>query len=222
MRGRIFVGIILVILGIGLLMDRTGVIPFSQLISTYWPVILIIIGINELFSSEHSFAPGTALVLIGTFFLLKRLDVLPIDIGKYFWPVLLMLVGLLIIFGRPKLKGMPVSDNDSLDHFVIFSGLQNKSMSKNFKGGSATAILGGMDLDIRDAELSEGGASLDLTAILGGINIKVPAHWKVVVTGTPLLGGWENKTKTPPEVSEDQPTLNIRCFALLGGMDIGN
>ncbi|HZJ58064.1 MAG TPA: DUF5668 domain-containing protein [Clostridia bacterium] len=222
MRGRIFIGILLIALGLGFLLDRLGIILFSTLISTYWPAILILVGASQLFSKGHSEISGIILIFLGSFFLLKKLELLPEDIGKYFWPALLIIIGIIIIFGRSRHSGMPVSGEDAVNHFVVFSGLENKCISQDFKGGSATAIFGSIDLDLRDANLREEGAFLDLTAVFGGISLRVPDRWKVIATGTPLFGGWENKTRTPSDMPQDQPNLKIRCFALFGGMEIKN
>ena len=222
MHGRTFVGILLVVLGAGFLLDRLDIIQFSTLLSIYWPVFLLIIGANQLFSRGYSATSGIALILIGLFFLLKNLGLLPSDIGRYFWPVLLIIIGLVIILGRSRHGGMPTYKDDALNHFVIFSGLESKCISKDFKGGSATAVFGGIELDLRDADLSKEGGFLDLTAVFGGIELRVPASWKVIVKGTPIFGGWENKAKTPDGAIEDQPVLNIRCLAMFGGIEIGN
>lgn len=222
MHGRTFVGTILVLLGAGFLLDNLEIIQFSASISIYWPVILIVIGANQLLTKGHSVISGTVLILAGLFFSLRNLGLLPVDIGSYFWPALLIITGLLVIFGRLRYNGVPMSKDDSLNHFVVFSGLESKCISKGFKGGRATALFGGIDLDFRDADLGKEGAVLELTAVFGGINIKVPDHWKVVVTGTPIFGGWENKTKTPADLAESQPTLSVRCFPLFGGIEIAN
>ena len=222
MRGRTFIGIILVLLGAGFLLDKMAIISFSDLLSTYWPIILIIIGIKHLFSKEDSYTSGIVLTLVGAFFLLRNLGLLPTDFWKYFWPAVLILVGILIIFGRSRGGGVPISKADDFNHFVILSGLASRSISKDFRGGKATAILGGIDLDLRDARIVRESAYLELTAAFGGIDLKVPEEWNVVVTGTPILGGWENKTKTPVGTSENIPTLNIKCFAMFGGVGITN
>ncbi len=50
MKGRTFIGILLIILGAVFLLDRLQVVKFATLISMYWPVLLIGVGVNQLFS----------------------------------------------------------------------------------------------------------------------------------------------------------------------------
>lgn len=222
MQGRSFIGIILIALGAGFLLDQLDIISFTTLISIYWPVFIILIGANHTFTKGHSTSWGIVLILVGLFFLLRNLDLFPSDIGKYFWPVLLIVIGVVIIFGRPRHDGLARYKDDILNHFVVFSGLEGKCVSKDFKGGSATVVFGGIDIDLRDANLSEEGAFLDLVAVFGGIDLKVPDNWKVIVKGTPIFGGWENKTRTPDNPGENQPTLNIKCLVMFGGMGVEN
>jgi len=222
MKGRTFIGILLIILGTVFLLDRMEIVEFTTLISMYWPVILIAVGVNQLFSREHSNSSAIILISIGLFFQLKNLDLLPSDIGNYFWPVLLIIIGAIILLGGSKQSGILKYKDDTINHFVVFSGLENKCVSKNFKGGSATAAFGGIDLDFREAELSKEGAFLELTAAFGGIEIKVPEHWRVVVKGMPIFGAWENKVKALDVGGENQPILNVKCLVMFGGIEITN
>ena len=223
MRGRTFIGILFVILGTLFLLDKLEIIKFATLVSMYWPVILIAIGVNQLYSKGHSSKSAIILIFIGGFFQLKILGLLPSDIGKYLWPTILIVIGLFIIFERPKKKdNLEEYIDDIIDHFVVFSGLENKCISRNFTGGSATVAFGGIDLDLRQAELSQEGAFLELTAVFGGIEVKVPDHWRVVVKGTPIFGAWENKVKTSVGDIENQPVLEIKCLVMFGGIDILN
>ena len=91
--------------------------------------------------------------------------------------------------------------------------------SPSFRGGKATAIMGGMELDLRGAGLAEGAAELELSVIMGGIVIRVPRTWRLEIDAHPLLGGVEDKHTFEP----GQPsvgTLRIRASAILGGIEI--
>src|SRR5699024_11621830 len=98
------------------------------------------------------------------------------------------------IFSRVR-REKPSPYNQSLQAFSLFSGTEVRSRSKNFEGGSATAIFGGSEIDLRDAIISNAGATLDLSTIFGGITIYVPRNVQVQVTGIPSFGGWETKTR---------------------------
>ena len=66
----------------------------------------------------------------------------------------------------------------------------------DFRGGSVTAVMGGVELDLRKANLTS-TAYLDVVAFWGGIEIKVPAGWTVDARVVPLMGAFENKVDSP-------------------------
>ena len=74
-------------------------------------------------------------------------------------------------------------------------------------------------MDFTQAKLAEDKATLELTAVFGGIDIWVPNDWKVVVDSSSLFGGVEDKHRTVPS-SETKATLFIRATALFGGIEI--
>jgi predicted membrane protein len=100
------------------------------------------------------------------------------------------------------------------------SGVRRTLTSQDFKGGQLTAIMGGCEVDLRHASISGGTAVLDLFAFWGGIDIKVPQDWRVVVEGTPFLGGFEDKTLQQP--GDASKRLVIRGTVIMGGAEITN
>jgi predicted membrane protein len=100
------------------------------------------------------------------------------------------------------------------------SGTEVKSVSKNFQGGSVTTIFGGAEIDLRDADIAE-GASLEFTSIMGGASIIIPENVHVDISGAPILGGWEDRTRKYGE-NEDVVVLKINCLTILGGAEFRN
>ena len=64
-----------------------------------------------------------------------------------------------------------------------------------------------------------GVAVLNVFALMGGISIKVPTDWTVELEGTPILGGFEEKTMQPKDANK---RLVVRGTAVMGGVDIRN
>ena len=146
-QGRIFSGLLIIAAGVIFLLANMDKLDFGDFISTYWPMILILIGLSHLLTSGFRNA-GVALFLIaiGAFFQLNNWGVLGGRVWAYFWPLLIIAAGLWIIF-KPRPKGFgenaPEIQDDDLGAFVIFSGLKRRFESDKFRGGKATAILGG-------------------------------------------------------------------------------
>ncbi len=221
--GRIFWGLVLIVVGVLFLLDRMGRLDFGTVFSKYWPLILILAGIVHLVANNfRNVAGGIVLIVIGGFFMLTKLDVLGKSAWHYVWPILIIILGLWILLGlsaRRSREAPPGVKENDLDAFAMFSGLERCIESQNFRGGKATAIMGAIDLDFTQARLAEGKANIELTAILGGIEIKVPRSWRVEVDGHPILGGIEQKHTFTPGTEAAQ-TLYVRATAILGGIDI--
>ena len=222
--GRIMGGLILIGLGVLFLLDQLGRIDFGDLFSDYWPVILILLGLGSL--ASHGFRNtegGWVLIFLGAFFLLLNLEIFGRDIWRY-WPIILIALGLWILFKAsilPSRHNLPRVTTDDLDASSILSGGTRRVDSQSFRGGKATCILGGMEIDLREARLAQDKATLEVTAILGGLEIWVPRDWQVTVEGNPILGSIEDKHRSTTPAPTPQ-TLFVRATAILGGIEIKN
>lgn len=220
MNSRKFFGALLVALGVGYICQLLNIFDFSTIISKWWPLIIIIIGFMQLFKKSTSKTGAIIIIAIGAIIQLNKLET-NIHIGEFFWPVILILIGLKVLIPNSTFKNANEVTDDIIDYFVAFSGINVKVFSSNFRGGSITALFGGGDIDLRNAVLPNEGAVIDAFAAFGGLDIKVPVDWKVVTTGFPIFGGFENKTNTSA-VLNDSPVLKVRCIAIFGGIDIKN
>lgn len=233
---KYFFGIILILLGVGFLLDQVNVIEFSQIISMYWPSIIILIGISGLFERKSSKVGNYIVILLGVLLQLNKLEYLDYNIFNLFWPIILILVGLNIIFSKGvkthSTNSNPNGDNeknlekwsgnitleDSIDSFVLFSGLETNNQSQEFKGGKGTAVFGAIELDLREAKLYNDEGYMELTSIFGGIEVFVPMGWRVEMSGVPIFGAWSNKTRLTSD--SNAPILRIKCVAVFGGIDV--
>ncbi len=222
-QGRIFWGLILMIVGALFLLDQMGRLDFGEIASRWWPVIFILIGLSILIGNRFRDAGGGLFfILFGAFFLLMRLRILDRSIWHYFWPLVIIACGLWLML-KPALAGpkkaVSETEGDELRVSAILSGIQRRVESRSFRGGKAEAVLGGLDLDLTRASLAEGRATLELTAVMGGIDVRVPRDWRIVLDATPILGGVEDKTHPLPE-AELKGVLTVKATAILGGIDI--
>jgi hypothetical protein len=112
------------------------------------------------------------------------------------------------------------SGEDFIDSTAIFGGVHKKIVSKNFKGGDVTSIMGGTELDLSQADFT-GVARLDITQIMGGTKIIVPAHWEVRSEVTALFAGYEDK-RQQPAVSNPDKVLLLVGTSLFAGVELRN
>jgi hypothetical protein len=221
--GRVFWGLVLILFGVLFLLDQMGQLDFGEFIGRWWPLILVAVGLWQLVSSQfRELAGGLFLIVLGAIFQLAKLEVLGRSAWHFVWPALIIGLGLWILLGafrRATAGRLGGSKEDELDAFAILAGLNRRIESQNFRGGKATAILGGVELDFTSVRLAEAKASLEVTAIMGGIDIRIPRHIRVELQGNPVLGGIENKHNYTPGSGPEQ-TLAIKATAILGGVEI--
>lgn len=230
-KSRAVGGVILVIIGTGLLLQRLDLNLPNWLFS--WQMILIAIGV--VLGFRHNFRMGgwMVMVAVGGIFLAGEIQKWPYNTAQFIWPVVMIAVGIVVIFKRnystkewaerKKQYGASItsaSGDDVIDATAIFGSVDKVVMSKNFKGGDVTSIFGGTVLNFMKADI-EGTATLDVTAIMGGCEIIVPAHWKVKVDVTTIMGGVDDKRyldvipSTGPE-----KLLILTGTCIMGGLEI--
>jgi len=91
--------------------------------------------------------------------------------------------------------------------------------SQDFQGGDVTAIFGGVELDMTEANMQAKEATLAITAIFGGVEIRVPPNWQVAFRGAPIFGGIEDKTRTARV--EDPANSNLKVLVITGAVIFG-
>ena len=112
------------------------------------------------------------------------------------------------------------SSEDFVDATSIFGGVHKKIMTKNFKGGDITTFMGGTEIDLTQADFT-GTVRLDVTQIMGGTKIIVPAHWEVRSEVTALFAGFEDKRQQPIATNPDK-VLIIDGTSIFGGIELKN
>ncbi len=193
----------------------------------YWPAVLVIYGVAKLFEPHASRFWSGLFILVGSLLLLDRLYIIDFDMG-FVWPLLIIAVGGTILWSSLKRVGRVSSDpqpaETSGDAFIsvtaVMGGFERIISSKEFRGGNVTAIMGGCDLDLRKADIKGNEAVLDVLAIWGGVELKVPDTWTVLIEGVPVMGGFSDETKHPQNVGGKR--LIIKGTAIMGGLEVKN
>ena len=172
--------------------------------STVWAAGLVLAGLVTIVSSRQLLtrAWGLLLMAAGVSIGLNAYGVIDVSIWKLFWPVVLIAVGLMMVFsigsgGRKRAEESGTDDNEKV---AIFYGEQSR-VRGDYTGGSATAIFGGVDLDLRQANIKD-GAIIDVFTFCGGININLPDDVIVKNEVRGVLGGSDDKTMSKPSAKK--------------------
>ncbi len=227
---RVFLGLFLIVAGTIWILLRLNIIPmvWSDILVS-WQMLLFGIGVFLVIVGNKT--AGLILIIIGGFFLLPEIFILPAHLKRLCWPVLIVASGLALVFtGRKRNQFSPVEDiesgdkNNIFDDIVIFGSRESLITSKNFPGGKATVIFGGAEYDLRQVNIAEEGAVIDCIAIFGGCGFKVPPDWTVKNEVSSIFGGVSDKRVLSALEIKANPSkkLVIKGFAAFGGVEIKN
>jgi hypothetical protein len=108
---------------------------------------------------------------------------------------------------------------DRINESVIFSGVNRKLMTKNFQGGKATVIFGGLDLDLTQVDFT-GIVTLDFEVGFGGVKLIVPPHWDVRTEMSNLAAGLEDKRMFREGGVDTNKVLILKGTLLFSGLEI--
>ena len=223
---RLAFGLAVVVFGFLLFMRNIDSELGYQLWS-WWPVIMIILGLGMLLQPAQSrqLLPGSILLIVGALILLSNLGLIRLRFRDV-WPIILILLGLGIV-GRSLRAGRTALGSDYLDISMILGGGEFNFNSRSFKGGKVTAIMGGGSINLREAEMAQDEAVIDILSIMGGVELIVPTSWNVIIHGTPILGGMENKTSRPGQSADKLQEgatrrLIVKGITIMGGLEVKN
>ncbi len=224
-RGGVVAGAIIIGIGTLLLLHEFGIMPDFDW-STYWPVILIVIGALNLSDRKPGGQTGGVILIgIGALFLLRELGIIHF-LFRQIWPVFVIALGaglLLQALRRPQFERGFTRFGNALNEWTVFGGGKRVITATNFQGGEVFAVFGGHEIDLRDADIEGDSAGIHVTVVFGGAEFKVPGHWEVVSKVMPVFGGFEDKTAHPrPDSGKPVKRLFISGAVVFGGFEVKN
>lgn len=223
----LLMGLLVVLFGVLFMMHNMGLINRSLWHVIFsWPMLLVAIGLVNL--AERKSGWGLTLIAIGGAFLVSRYYQLPFNLFTFFWPVMIIIIGIALILSNTgsgfvaRLKGRRVraqnSDGDMIEDASIFGGAERIIHSPNFKGGEIVAIFGGSKIDLTQSTLAPGENRLEIVAIFGGTTLIVPNDWNISFESVNIFGGFNDKRHNLNV--DHNKSLVISGVAIFGGGEL--
>jgi hypothetical protein len=215
-------GLAIVIVGLLLTGDNLGWVEADGILK-YWPLALIAVGVTKLLQSEVTSGKvfGGVLTTFGVLLLLEEVWQYEVDFERW-WPLGLVVLGGFVLYramrgdagcGAPG----PASTDQRVSEFAFWSGKVRKNASPTFRRADLTAIMGGVELDLRGAGTAGGEAVIDVFVWWGGVEITVPPDWAVSNQVMVLMGGADDSSTGTQDARN---RLIVRGFCVMGGVDI--
>jgi predicted membrane protein len=225
---RIVFGLFFILAGILALLSNLHLVDIGE-IRHYWPTIFCVFGVLKIAHARRlpNVVFGLGLIVLGVGLTLQNLGLMQ-HVTLLTLPILLILAGVLVlsraivphrgrVFGREE-SAMSSDQDGVVNMNVTMSGAVLRSDSQDFKGGELRAFMGAIELDLRHASMSS-PAVLQVFAVCGGIQIRIPSDWLLRVQVAPVLGGVEDKTIPPVSANK---TLVLKGEIIMGGIQIKN
>jgi hypothetical protein len=170
--GMCFVGF-----GILFLLATNGRMELQEIVKL-WPVALILIGGAVILQARR----GDANVNLA-------------PIGGLIW---ILLLGLL--FSHAFERRAKAGEHDGrVQLFAVMGGDKGPVLTGDFTGADITTVMGGAELDLRQASIAPGGTVVvDLFTAMGGCVIRAPADWQVDIQTTSIMAGVNDQRKRRP------------------------
>lgn len=148
------------------------------------------------------------------------------DFIKYFVIVLLIIGGLGVLgklqdrVDREDSEDNGKSRNDFFEVNNFMGGSKKEYNFAEFKGGIINCVMGGTEIDLTNTGLKS-GASIDVFLMMGGVKIKVPKDWNVVLDTDNVMGdSKDHNAENEDVVYDNSKTLKIKGTVLMGGLEI--
>ncbi|MDQ3696671.1 MAG: cell wall-active antibiotics response protein [Gemmatimonadota bacterium] len=84
----------------------------------------------------------------------------------------------------------------------------------------AVALMGAIELDLREARLSPGTTNIRAFAMMGAVVVYVPPGVRVETDGLAIMGGFEDQLHQPASGNQDAPLIRVTGLALMGGVEV--
>lgn len=228
--GGFFMGGMLILAGGAFLAKQLGYLgdisPWQL-----WPVVLIWGGVLKLFSRNcgGGVTGGLVLIAVGGAVLANNFALLDLR-WSLIWPALLILFGLIIFTAtlrtpskKGKKSGNEISVESSFETRLIMGGREDEIHSKDFESAQVSVIMGGLELDMRNADMKGEEAVVNVKLVMGGVELWVPRDWEVISKCSPVMGGIENKTRRNViDSGQTVKRLIIDGSIVMGGIEIRN
>jgi hypothetical protein len=218
---RLVLGLGVLLAGVLLTADQFELLD-AQVFYDYWPILIIAVGATRIGSSKTSDRIFAFFwIALGSWLLAWNLDYLDLNPMEIFWPLVLILFGLTLVFGALRRQRSATDAESSVNVIAVMGGVDRQNSSLDFSGGDVTVFMGGGELDLRQAQIAGGDAVVQIFALWGGYTFRVPPDWTVSLDVLPLLGGVSD-LRTQHERRQDAPNLTLKGVVIMGALELKN
>lgn len=102
---------------------------------------------------------------------------------------------------------------------AVMSGIVRRGLWVIPRRLRVVAVMGGVDLDLRQATFSPGVTEIHAFVLMGGLVVRVPPGVRLETDGFAFMGGFEDRLFEPGAAGRDAPVVRVTGVAIMGGVD---
>ena len=230
--GRTFAGIILAVFGALVLLTALGIGGDEGLLR-WFPSLFIVLGLWGLLKSRFR-GSTVPFIMLAVGVVVQLALVLDSFDSEVIWAIVLIAVGIALIAGGARSRNRnrghslnmdfvqsdssPLTDS-SINASSVLSSSKHRVESQEFRGGEVNAVMGSIELDMRDASVREKPARLEVAAVMGSVNMRVPSGWNITIDTSTVMGQTEDKRRLN-DASERDVDVIITGSVVMGSLEI--
>ncbi|NUL03657.1 DUF1707 and DUF2154 domain-containing protein [Streptomyces lunaelactis] len=119
--------------------------------------------------------------------------------------------------GWAKRVGGPATSKGA---FAFWGGFGRKGTWTVARKFTTFTLMGGGELDLREARFEDRDTVIRCIAIMGGVHVVVPPELNVEVRGIGLMGGFGQQGESVGEPNPAAPRVVVTGFAIMGGVGV--
>jgi predicted membrane protein len=196
----------------------------------FWPFALVVLGLANLFNDRPGGKFwGLVMIIAGLWIYADQRDWIHVQFWAVFGPTILILLGATVAWraiANPQRPNAPqaggagnVQGSGYINAFAVMSGSEHQP-SMPFTGANLGAVMGGVKLDLQGAEMQGDTATIEVFAVMGGIEIFAPRDWDVTSRVVTLMGASVDKRRPVAAPPATRKTLVVSGFVFMGGIEI--
>jgi len=225
-QARLVVGLTVIALGAIFLAGNLDWIDTRAPLRYFWPAAFLALGVSLLISpnirADGKITDrrwGFVWMFVGAWLFAYQLHWIDFGFWDIAFPMILLFVGARLV---QRALNAPTTEQpaEQTRAYAFLSGSEMRTFTQPIKDAEVVAILSGIKLDLTGAQIDGERATLQVTAIMGGIEIYAPSDWNVVSDVMPILGAFVDKRR--PTATVPTKTLHIGGVVLMGGVEVKN
>ncbi|MFA5712901.1 MAG: LiaF domain-containing protein [Bacteroidales bacterium] len=229
--GTNFIALLFIVVGVVVLGGNLGLFsPYLIKVLFSWQMLFLLLGLYAI--RKGNLTTGAVLILAGVLFILPRLFTLGAYWLSKWWPILIVVVGLGIIYNRKRWRhskdGVESVNYETLyssvDGFInsdlSFGSVSHKVGDQYFKGAKVKNNFGETIIDLRETSLESNNTVIDIDCNFGSVKIYLPLNWSVDFRVRQFFGSSEDRRRIGIEEQEQTKRIVVRGNISFGSVEI--